>query len=90
LSTLTTYSLENRFIRLIGNKHCMVIFDDGKYLNITIASIDQLAPAISHGIVTKQLNLERLEGQLCFTVDEMKRLFGIISVRKVCLFPIFS
>lgn len=68
----------------------MVIFDDSRHLDITIASIDQLAPAMSHGICTKQIKLERLEGRLFFTVDETKRLFGIISVGNVRMHPTFS
>jgi len=90
LHSLTTYSFENRFIRLIGNKHCMVIFDDNSHLYITIASIDQLAPLMRRRIYTKRLNLERLKGQLFFTVDEMKLLFGIVSVGNVRMYPIYS
>jgi hypothetical protein len=67
----------------------MVIFDDSRHLNITIASIDQLAPAICHGWFTKRLYLERLEGQPLFTVDETKRLFGLILVGTVRMYPIF-
>lgn len=76
-------SSSDRFIRLVGKDHVIVVIEDEISLKLFFDPVDTVAANISNDRFKKRFHFEKVGRKHMFAVDETKRLLALVASHSV-------